>query len=63
MRVGGVPGGGGAGSLSEQHIQSIVEQLKGGQQSFQCPVCMKVLHSHETEFSAQLHVEHCLLYT
>jgi hypothetical protein len=68
------PGGGGGGlsagseargrdSLSEQHIQSIMEQLKGGAHSFQCPVCMKVLHSHETEFSAQLHVEHCLLNT
>lgn len=48
------------GSLSEQHIQSIMTQLKGGQQSFECPVCMKILHSHETQYSVQLHVEQCL---
>lgn len=47
-------------SLSEDHIMSIMDQLRGGRPSFQCPICMKVLHSHETEFSAQLHVEHCL---
>ena len=50
-------------SLSEDHIQSLIVRLKGGQQSFQCPVCMRVLHSHETEYSAQLHVEQCLLDT
>jgi hypothetical protein len=53
--------GGNIGSLSEEHIDSIMVRLKGGQQSFECPVCMRVLHSHETEFSAQLHVEQCLL--
>ena len=50
-------------SLSEDHIQSIMAQLKGGQKSFECPVCLKTLHSHETQFSAQLHVEQCLLGT
>ena len=50
-------------SLSEDHIMSLMDRLKGGAPSFQCPVCMKVLHSHETEFAAQLHVEHCLQYT
>ena len=54
---------GGADSLSEQHIQSIMEQLKGGQKTFVCPVCMRALHSHETEYSAQLHIEQCLLDT
>lgn len=50
-------------SLSEQHIRSLMEQLKGGQQSFVCPVCMRTLHSHETEYSAQLHIEQCLIDT
>ena len=50
----------GGKELSEEHIKSIMEQLKGGRKSFKCPVCEKVLHSHETEFSVQLHVEHCL---
>lgn len=48
-------------SLSEQHIDSIIVRLKGGQHSFECPVCLRQLHSHETEYSAQLHVEQCLL--
>ena len=58
VRVGRVVKG--EDSLSEGHIESLMDQLKGGQRSFQCPVCKKVLHSHETEFSVQLHVEHCL---
>ena len=48
-------------SLSEKHIESIMVRLKGGHSTFECPVCFKQLHSHETEFSARLHIEQCLL--
>ena len=53
--------GGNIGSLSENHIDSIMIRLKGGQHTFKCPICMRQLHSHETEFSARLHIEQCLL--
>lgn len=48
-------------SLSEKHIESIMVRLKGGHSTYECPICLRQLHSHETEFSARLHIEQCLL--
>ena len=46
--------------LSEDRVQEITSRLKGNVAVFECPVCHQMLHSRETEFSATLHIEHCL---
>lgn len=45
------------GELSEGRIEA---KLRGTSTLFVCPVCNKQLPARETEYSATLHVEHCL---
>ena len=47
-------------TLSEERIQEITARLKGSDSTYQCPVCKKQLASRESEYSASLHIEHCL---
>ena len=46
--------------LSEERISEITAKLKGSLPSYTCPICGQQLPSHESEYSAQLHVERCL---
>ena len=48
-------------SLSEERIEEITRQLKGENMiDCECPICGKVLHSRESDYGIQLHVEMCL---
>lgn len=47
-------------ALSEERIQEITAKLKGSESAYRCPVCKKQLTSRESEYSASLHIEHCL---
>lgn len=48
-------------SLSEERIEEITRQLKGENAVVcECPICGKVLHSRESDYGVQLHVELCL---
>ena len=46
-------------SLSEERIEEIASQLRGAPVVV-CPVCQKVLHARENDYSVLLHVEYCL---
>ena len=46
--------------LSEERICEITAKLKGSLPSYTCPICGQHLPSHESEYSARLHVERCL---
>jgi hypothetical protein len=57
----GVIGGNDLSSLSEERIEEITKQLKGGEGVVcECPICGKVLHSRESDYGVLLHVELCL---
>ena len=61
--LGAVGGGDGddLNSLSEERIEEITRQLKGGGGVVcECPICGKVLHSRESDYGVLLHVELCL---
>lgn len=54
-------------SLSEERLEEIASQLKGGSGGMaegvrlvDCPICGKTLHSRENDYGVLLHVEHCI---
>ena len=47
-------------ALSEDRIDEITRNLRGSESVYMCPVCQKQLTSRESEYSAKLHIEHCL---
>ena len=48
-----------AGHISERRVEEITQSLRGAP-TVVCPICQKVLHARQNEYSVLLHVEHCL---